>query len=66
MPLHVNGQTVPALPGQTLLELLTQLHLQPDTVVVERNRDIVPGDLFATTILEDEDCLEIVSFVGGG
>jgi thiamine biosynthesis protein ThiS len=35
-------------------------------VAVERNREIVPKSLYATTHLAEGDRIEIVQFVGGG
>ena len=42
------------------------LGLDPRKVAVERNLEIVPRSLHATTSLMDGDRLEIVQFVGGG
>ena len=38
----------------------------PEKVAVERNLEIVPRSLFASTVLCDGDRIEIVAFVGGG
>lgn len=35
-------------------------------VAVEKNGEIVPKNRLSDTYLEDEDSLEVVSFVGGG
>jgi thiamine biosynthesis protein ThiS len=40
--------------------------MKSDRVAVERNRELVPRDRWATTPLSDGDKLEIVHFVGGG
>lgn len=37
-----------------------------DRIVVELNEEILPKDRYAETILKDGDCMEIVTFVGGG
>jgi thiamine biosynthesis protein ThiS len=62
----VNGDTriVPA--GQSVTDLLVDLDLQPELVVVERNREILERNRYADTRLEDGDTLELVHFVGGG
>jgi thiamine biosynthesis protein ThiS len=40
--------------------------MKPDRVAVELNRDIVPRDRWAATLLKEGDRLEVVHFVGGG
>ena len=40
--------------------------MKADRVAVELNRDIVPRDRWAETVLNEGDWLEIVHFVGGG
>jgi thiamine biosynthesis protein ThiS len=62
----INGETrrVPG-PG-TLLELLAHLGLDPRTVVVELNREIVRRPRLAETGVADGDAIEVVHFVGGG
>lgn len=62
----VNGETTRVAEDLTLLALVRQRDLDPDVVVVERNRSIVPAGTFADVRLEPGDSLEIVHFVGGG
>lgn len=66
MRIQVNGKQRTLSPGQTLSDLLRQIEVEPERVVVERNREIVVRDQFATTALEEGDTLEILHFVGGG
>jgi thiamine biosynthesis protein ThiS len=66
MELSINGETVKASPGLTVLELLEQRNLKIREVVVERNFLLVPKDAFASTLLEPGDSVEILHFVGGG
>jgi thiamine biosynthesis protein ThiS len=63
---RVNGdaRTFPA--GTTVSELLARLGVSTPRVAVERNREILPRASYATTVLEPEDDLEVVEFVGGG
>ena len=35
-------------------------------IVVELNEKILPKDMYERTYLKDEDCLEILTFMGGG
>ena len=55
------------MPGPaTVADLLRDLQLDPRTVVVELNRQIVRRPRLAETNLADGDTLELVHFVGGG
>lgn len=62
----VNGESRATQAGQTVLELLRELGLDPRQVAVERNREIVPRAEHGQAVLADGDVLEIVTFVGGG
>ena len=67
MPITINGQiNATVQPGLPLQAAITQLGLVPRVVVAELNRQIIPGEVFATTVLKDGDTLELLSFVGGG
>ena len=52
--------------GKTLAEYLASTDYDPKRIAVERNGEIVPKAMYGETVLEDGDCVEIVSFVGGG
>ena len=52
--------------GLTIAEVLSQLGLDADKVVVEVNFEIVAKESYQEWILNKEDKVEIVSFVGGG
>jgi thiamine biosynthesis protein ThiS len=52
-------------PG-SLLDLLGQLGLDPRTVVVELNREIVRRERLGQVPLAEGDAVELVHFVGGG
>ena len=68
MPIEivVNGETRTAPPGQTILDLLHQLQLDPARVAVEMDRRIIKQPRWSETVLEPGTRLEIVQFVGGG
>jgi thiamine biosynthesis protein ThiS len=66
MKITVNGEEKEVANGLSINGLLESLQIRPGRVVVERNRDIVPRDLFTVTMLAEGDVLEIVHFVGGG
>lgn len=65
MQITLNGEPR-ATEATTLAELVAELSLNPDKVAIERNQEIVPRSLHATTPVTDGDRLEIVQFVGGG
>ncbi len=61
----INGESRDAA-GQTLSACLAAGNYNPLRLAVERNGSIVPRTAYDTTVLEDGDVVEIVSFVGGG
>ena len=62
----INGDARQVPGPATLLELLGYLGLDPRTVVVERNREIVRRVRLAEMMVADGDTIELVHFVGGG
>ena len=50
----------------TILALVEELSLDPRKVAVERNLEIVPKSLHASTPITPGDRIELVQFVGGG
>lgn len=62
----VNGEPRAVAPGQTLLELLGALGLDPRMVVVEHNRRIVRRPALGDVTVAAGDAIELVHFVGGG
>ena len=65
MRIQVNGEPreVAAATGLALVE---ELGLDVRKVAVERNLEIVPKSLHASTAIADGDRIEVVQFVGGG
>ena len=61
----VNGEMMD-IAGKTVREILLMQGYEISRIAVEKNGDIVPKAEYETTILCDDDCIEIVSFVGGG
>jgi sulfur carrier protein len=69
MKLNINGdeRAFPDTPASFTLAVLVEiLAMKADRVAIELNRDIVPRDRWAETVLNEGDRLEIVHFVGGG
>ncbi len=66
MEILINGQPREVPEGQTVLELLTSLGLDPSRVAVELDGVIVKKNEWPETALRPGARLEIVHFVGGG
>jgi thiamine biosynthesis protein ThiS len=62
----VNGERRRVPAPATVADLLRQLSLDPRTVVVELNRQIIRRPQLQQTALADGDAIELVHFVGGG
>ena len=62
----VNGEPRGLAPGTRLLELLAALQLDPRTVAVERNGEVLRRAELGEVELRAGDRLEIVRFVQGG
>jgi sulfur carrier protein len=69
LTLLLNGQsrTFDALnPPSTLDQLVSALGLKDDRVAVEHNGTIAPRASWPQTLLNPDDRVEVVHFVGGG
>jgi thiamine biosynthesis protein ThiS len=66
MDIVVNGEARRVAERSSLLDLLETLGLDPRTVVVELNREIVRRPRLGETMLASGDAVELVHFVGGG
>jgi sulfur carrier protein len=66
LTLKLNGEPRQLPAPMTVAQLVETLGYAGKRIAVERNGDIVPKGLHATTALENGDTLEIVVAVGGG
>jgi len=69
LSIHLNGQprSFPELAAPTpLSQILEALTLKQDRIAVEHNGEIAPRSAWPTTLIHQNDKLEIVHFVGGG
>lgn len=64
--MRVNGVITTFTQHQSLIDYLRQQNYDVTKIAVERNGEIIPKDFYHSTILGEEDQLEIVHFVGGG
>jgi thiamine biosynthesis protein ThiS len=63
---YVNGESRELSGPTSLAELITQLDLPAARIAVELNRAVVRRSDWNATMLQDDDRVEIVHFVGGG
>ena len=66
MQLFVNGQPREVAEGATIADLLGELGLDPRTLAVECNFELVPRAQHADKLLAADDRVEVVTLVGGG
>jgi len=66
MIVTVNGEHRDVAAGTTIQALLETLALDSDTLVVQRNDDIVERADYGRVTLGEADEVELVRFVGGG
>ena len=62
---RINGEDK-ALAGINLLEYLNDAGYQLEKIVVERNLEIIPRDQLENVVIQENDSIEVLSFVGGG
>jgi len=66
MKIYLNGEQREVPENLTLDALLDWLKLPGDRVAVERNREIAVRSTWTETVIQPDDRLEVVHFVGGG
>lgn len=66
MHLVVNGQPMTFDELLSVAELVVQLGYDRALVAVERNQEVVPRRTWDEAQLQDNDEIEVVTFVGGG
>ena len=62
----VNDQSLSIPEGSAVTDLLKILDIRTKAIAVEINRAVIPGQDHATTVLNANDRLEVVTLVGGG
>jgi thiamine biosynthesis protein ThiS len=66
MNIYLNGEVREVPENLTLSALLEWLKFPADRVAVERNREIAARSTWDKIIIQPDDRLEVVHFVGGG
>jgi sulfur carrier protein len=64
--LQVNGKQVELEAPTPLVLYIEKLGVNPRTVAVEHNGEIIQRERFASVVLQEGDRVEIVRMVGGG
>jgi sulfur carrier protein len=62
----INGEALEVPEGLSVAGLVQHLGLTDGPVAVERNREVVVRREHGTVLLQADDVIEIVHFVGGG
>lgn len=62
----VNDKKLSIAAGSSVTELLQLLNIRSKAIAVEINQRVIPGDAHATTVVNANDRLEVVTLVGGG
>ncbi len=66
MYIQLNGKPESVGLETTIGDLIREKGLDPKTVVVEHNRDIIDAKQWYEMVLKENDTLEVLRFVGGG
>ena len=64
--IQLNGDSYEVNDGTNLNELLNKLKIQKNKVAIEVNGEIVERNKYPNLILNKDDKVEIVQFIGGG
>ena len=64
--IQLNGDTYEINHGTNLNELLNKLKIQKNKVAIEVNGEIIEKNKYLNLILNKDDKVEIVHFIGGG
>lgn len=61
----INGKEY-SVAGKTVADYLVENNYVIKRIAVEINGEILPKAQYTDTVINNGDCIEIVSFVGGG
>ncbi len=64
--LKINGKDESSYIGKTVSEYIKSADYKQSALAVELNNEILSKKAYDTTVLKDNDVLEIVCFMGGG
>ena len=64
--IQLNGNSYELIHGTNLNQLLNKLKIQKNKVAVEVNGEIVEKKKYIKLVINNNDKIEIVQFIGGG
>ena len=64
--IQLNGDTYEIINGSNLNELLNKLKIEKTKVAIEVNGEIIEKNKYPKLVLNKDDKVEIVHFIGGG
>lgn len=66
MNITLNGQKYNIESNITLKQMLINLNIEQKNIIAEVNGEVVTKDDFSNKIINENDIIELVRFVGGG
>nr|QCI06449.1 Thiamin biosynthesis protein S [Dictyurus purpurascens] len=66
LTVFVNGQPFNCLNSMSIKDLLLYLNFDLNLIIVEYNHEIINSSCFDSFNLRMNDCIEVITIVGGG
>lgn len=66
MKVKINGEYVSLEKPISIGEFLRSKGINPQSIVIEYNGQVLKREFFDETYLKDNDIVEVIEFVGGG
>jgi len=62
----LNGKATEIVENTSILDLVLSRNLEAEAIIVALNDKVIKRDQWIDTTINEGDCLELVSLVGGG
>lgn len=62
----INGDSFKISKELNIQELIQEMGLDENRIIVEHNEELIQRHQFPVQVVRDQDCLELLEFVGGG
>ncbi len=66
MEIHINGSKEKVLAGITVIDLIKNYKINPKNLIIEINNQVIHHQNYAKTVVQSEDKIELIRFIGGG
>nr|YP_009396496.1 thiamin biosynthesis protein S [Polysiphonia scopulorum]ARW65682.1 thiamin biosynthesis protein S [Polysiphonia scopulorum] len=66
LTIFINGEPFSCDSSMSLFDILIYFNVEVNSIVVEYNNSIVDKTQFNTLYFNQNDCIELISIVGGG